>query len=111
MPPGPRRSRSPAWGSPDLLAELDSGTLLLQGLHCNRHGEGLQSNGGLAQLINVNFADPKGGHVFITNPDARVELTGCITAGALRVNGKPFDEKQSRESFNAEGNILGLRAK
>ena len=99
------------WGSPDLLAEVDSGTLLLQGLHCNRHGNGIQINGGLARLINVNFADPKGGHVAITNPDAQVELSGCITAGSLLVNGKPFDEKKSSESIMADGNIQGPRSK
>ena len=87
-----------------------NGILLLQGLHCNRHGEGLQINGGLARLLNVNFAAPKGGHVSVTHPDARVELTGCITAGALRVNGQPFDEKQSSQSVKAAGNIMGPRA-
>ena len=98
------------WGSPDLLAQVDNGTLLLQGLHCNHHGEGLQINGGLARLLNVNFAAPRGGHVSITNPDARVELTGCITAGALRVNGQPLDEKQPSQSLKAAGNIMGPRA-
>ena len=99
------------WGSPDLLAEVNNGTLLLQGLHCNRHGEGIHINEGLARLINVNFASPNGGHVAITNPDAQIELSGCITAGPLLVNGKPFDESKSREQIKAEGNIRGPRSK
>lgn len=92
------------WGSPDLLAEVENGSLLLQNLHCTHHGEGINIGRGNVRVINANFTAPKGGHLTLARRDAEAEITGCITTGDLMVNGKPANRNRSTE-IKVEGNI------
>jgi hypothetical protein len=93
------------WGSPDLLAEVDNGHLLLQSLHCTRHGDGIRINRGYVRVANANFANPQGNHLTLADLNAKAEITGCITTGELHVNGNPFNENKLRSIIKASNNI------
>jgi hypothetical protein len=93
------------WGYPDLLAEVDNGNLLLQSLHCYRHGEGIKINRGHVRIVNTNFDDPEGNHLTLADLNAKAEVIGTVTIGDLRVNGNPFNENKYRGRIKAENNI------
>lgn len=80
------------WGKPDLFTNVESGTLLLQGAHSTRHGQGALAKGGVTRLINVNFDQP-GNNLSLPNAQGRAEALGCITAGVFSVNNSPKTEE------------------
>jgi len=92
------------WGRPDLLAEVDNGHLLLQSLHCTRHGEGIKINRGHVRAVNANFASNQGSHLSVAKSNAKAEVIGCITSGELLVDGKRHNEKRPG-NIKAKGNI------
>jgi hypothetical protein len=67
------------WGSPDLLAEIENGTLTLQNLHAHRHGEGLHLGNGKLRAFNLSF-NQSGRHLSAAQ-NAGVRLSGFITRG------------------------------
>lgn len=73
------------WGSPDLLAEIDHGTLTLQNLHAHRHGQGIQLNGGTLRALNLHF-NQHGQHVN-AGPGSEADLTGMVTRGPFHAQG------------------------
>lgn len=93
------------WGRPDLLAEVDNGNLLLQGLHCTHHGEGIKINRGHVRVVNANFANPSGNHLSIAKSNAKAEIIGCITTGELTLNGKRLKDSKYRSRVETDGNI------
>ncbi|MEO0510971.1 MAG: glycosyl hydrolase family 28-related protein [Verrucomicrobiota bacterium] len=71
------------WGQPNLLAEVDSGKLILQNLHANRHGNGLKLNAGQVFGSNLNFFQNTGRHIQ-AGSKSKAKLTGVVAAGPLR---------------------------
>lgn len=49
------------WGTPDHLAEVESGTLVLQNLTATRHGDGIRVGQGQAVGVNLNFLNSRPG--------------------------------------------------
>ncbi len=73
------------WGSPDLLAEIGNGTLILQNLHANRHGQGLQLSKGTLRAFNLSF-NQRSKHVSAAE-GTKAQLSGFITAGSIQTSG------------------------
>ena len=92
------------WGSPSTLAQVDGGTLNLQGLHAFHHGDGLQVNRGQVNAFNVNYHTP-GGHADIAGSGANAKLIGLITKGPLIVNKKEADESANPAQVVVIGNV------
>lgn len=69
------------WGSPDLLADVGNGTLTLQNLHANRHGEGLKLSNGSLHAFNLSF-NQAGTHLEAAE-GTDAQLTGFITKGGF----------------------------
>lgn len=67
------------WGSPDLLGDVRNGTLILQNMHANRHGEGFLLKQGRLRGFNLSFNE-RGRHLSV-EPGARAELNAVITNG------------------------------
>jgi len=97
------------WGRPNLLAEINNGRLLLQSLHCTRHGGGIRVNRGRLRAVNVNFANHKGNHLSLAEINAKAELVGCITSNGLKVEGKDLKDSKYRDRIKADGNISRLK--
>ncbi|WP_168442041.1 hypothetical protein [Pontiella desulfatans] len=70
------------WGNPDILADVGNGTLTLQNLHANRHGDGLKLSKGTLRAFNLSF-NQKDRHLSTSN-DAEAHMTGFITKGAFQ---------------------------
>lgn len=70
------------WGNPDLLAEIENGTLTLQNLHANKHGQGLQLSNGKLRALNLSF-NAIGNHLTAAEgTDTR--MIGFITNGSFQ---------------------------
>jgi hypothetical protein len=91
------------WGDPNTLALVENGTLVLQGLHAQRHGNGLQVQQGEVSAVNVNFTS-RGGHLSLTESQAKATLLGTITHGPLELNGTPMGE-EAPANIVSQGNI------
>lgn len=65
------------WGTPDLLADVGNGTLTLQNLHANQHGEGLKLSKGALHAFNLSF-NQSGTHLKAAE-GTDAQLTGFIT--------------------------------
>ncbi len=91
------------WGDPNTLALVENGTLVLQGLHAQRHGNGLQVQQDEVSAVNVNFTS-RGGHLSLTESQAKATLLGTITHGPLELNGMPMGEEASG-NIVSQGNI------
>ena len=70
------------WGSPDVLADVGNGTLTLQNLHANRHGQGLKLSKGTLKAFNLSF-NQTGSHLS-TSDEAEAQMTGFITKGSFQ---------------------------
>ncbi len=92
------------WGDPSTLAQVDNGTLWLQGLHAHRHGNGLQINQGEVTAVNVNFVR-SGKHLALGQDNAKATLVGNITRGPLIVNGKPLTRRAGKGHLVTRGNL------
>ena len=75
------------WGNPDLLAEIGNGTLTLQNLHANRHGQGLRLSKGTLHAFNLSFNQP--GNHLRTGHGTDARLTGFITSGPFQSSPAP----------------------
>lgn len=71
------------WGQPDLLADVRNGTLTLQNMHANRHGEGVLLKRGSLRGSNLSFNQPTGTHLSV-GQGAQAALEGVITDGPYR---------------------------
>jgi hypothetical protein len=67
------------WGSPDLLAEIGNGSLVLQNLHAYRHGRGLRLDRGSLHAFNLSFS--QAGHHLDAALGTDARLTGFLTKG------------------------------
>ncbi|MEM7791725.1 MAG: glycosyl hydrolase family 28-related protein [Verrucomicrobiota bacterium] len=74
------------WGQPDILAEVRNGTLTLQNMHANRHGEGLKLTGGKLLGYNLSFNQKLSSHLQVS-PGAKAELTSVVTNGEFGAKG------------------------
>ncbi len=74
------------WGQPDLLAEVLNGTLILQNMHANRHGDGLRLTGGKLRGYNLSFNENNARHLSVAQ-GAQAELMGVITTGRFGSHG------------------------
>ncbi len=92
------------WGSPSTLAQVDGGTLNLQGLHAFHHGDGLQVNRGQVNAFNVNYHSP-GSHADIAAGGASAKLIGLITKGPLVINKKEVDKPETQGPMVVIGNV------
>ena len=92
------------WGDPTTLAQVDNGTLWLQGLHANRHGNGLQINQGEVTAVNVNLARP-GNFLTLPETEAKASLLGNITRGPLIVNRRPVTKGARKTNVVMRGNV------
>ena len=92
------------WGDPSTLAQVDNGTLWLQGLHAHRHGNGLQVNQGEVTAVNVNLVRP-GQFLTLAPTKAKATLIGNITRGGLIVNGQPMTERTKKTNVVMHGNV------
>lgn len=77
------------WGDPSTLALVENGRLVLQGLHAQRYGNGLQVRRGEVFAVNVNFSG-RHKHLSVTESQAKATLLGTITDGPLEVNAAPM---------------------
>ncbi|MEM7791633.1 MAG: S-layer protein, partial [Verrucomicrobiota bacterium] len=79
------------WGEPDLLAEIADGSLILQNMHANRHGDGIDLSGGRLLGYNLSFNSP--GNYLDAFEGAQVKLVGVVTEGpsALSMARPDFD--------------------
>lgn len=68
------------WGSPELLAEIEGGTLILQNLHANHHGKGIHIGEGELMAVNLNFAERRT-HLKMTAQKSKASFSGVITTG------------------------------
>jgi hypothetical protein len=84
------------WGSPDLLADIRNGTLTLQNLHANHHGQGLILTKGTLQAFNLSF-NQSGKHLTAAE-GTQAQITGFITKESLHI-------ESSGETVNTSGNI------
>ena len=83
------------WGSPDLLAEIGNGTLTLQNLHANHHGEGLQLSRGTLHAFNLSF-NQSGKHLTAAD-GTESKLAGFITKGSFHSTGAGAGATQAIE--------------
>jgi hypothetical protein len=84
------------WGRPDILAEIGNGTLTLQNLHANHHGEGLQLSKGKLQAFNLSFNQP--GNHLTASEGTDANIIGFITKGDLQI-------KDAANAVKTSGNI------
>ncbi len=91
------------WGDPSTLALVENGSLVLQGLHAQRHGNGLQIEKGEVTAINVNFAS-RGNQLTLGSPEAKATLIGTITRGPLELDGTPIGDN-APPAVTCVGNI------
>jgi len=75
------------WGKPDLLAEIDNGTLEIQNLHVTHHGKGMHLNQGKLRALNISFA-MSGNHVTAAE-GTDVQLDGIIVNGYFQSETTP----------------------
>jgi hypothetical protein len=87
---------SMVWGRPDLLADVGNGTLTLQNLHANWHGQGLQLSNGHLHAFNLSFNQP-GSHLFV-GQGTEAQITGFITNGDLEI-------REGADTLKMFGNI------
>jgi len=92
------------WGSPDLLADVENGKLLLEGAHCTRHGDGIKLKKGFVRAVNIDFANSNN-HVLISGDNSKMDIIGCITPKTLLVNQRPCIESNPDLKINALLNI------
>ncbi|VGO12830.1 Alginate lyase 7 [Pontiella desulfatans] len=73
------------WGNPDILADVGNGTLTLQNLHANHHGQGLLLTRGTLKAFNLSF-NQQGSHLSASD-GTTTEMGGFITTGPLKASG------------------------
>jgi hypothetical protein len=79
------------WGTPETLAEVDNGSLWLQGLHLTQQarefGDGIQVHQGEITAVNVNYTGASRSahriHLGLAGAKAKATLIGNITQGEL----------------------------
>jgi hypothetical protein len=99
-----RLTNTMVWGDPSTLAQVDSGTLRLEGLHAFRHGNGLQIRQGEVEAVNVHYSRP-GDHLTLAETMAKATLIGTITKGPLTVNGKQMSQAANSPNLVMYGNL------
>ena len=65
-----------------MLADVGNGTLTLQNLHANKHGEGLKLSKGTLKAFNLSF-NQRDRHLG-TSDEADANMTGFITNGRFQ---------------------------
>ncbi|MFC1652228.1 glycosyl hydrolase family 28-related protein [Planctomycetota bacterium] len=92
------------WGTPSILAQVENGTLQLEGLHAFRHGQGIELQQGEMTAVNVHFYEP-GSHLSLTGTSTQATLIGTITKNPLTVNSKHVLQVTEIPNLVMRGNV------